>query len=206
LQAQGTLSLDQVFAKMDAVAKTFHSVQADLERTHMTVIVNDKDDASGKFYYVREGKEPRVKMELTKPVKQALLIDKGKLQVYMPNVNQVQQASLEGRQDKVETYMSVGFGQSSQDLKKNFDVTLAGEETVDGRKTTVLDLKPKNSAGFKSVKLWIDQQTWITYQQKVTEASNDYFLLKYTNAKVNANIPDSVFKLDMPKNVNVLKL
>jgi len=48
-QAQGTYTLDQVFAKMDEVAKTFRSAQSDIERTHVTILVNDKDVSSGKF-------------------------------------------------------------------------------------------------------------------------------------------------------------
>ena len=43
LRAQGKFTLDQVFAKMDEVQKTFKSTAADIERTHVTVLVNDKD-------------------------------------------------------------------------------------------------------------------------------------------------------------------
>src|SRR5215468_199179 len=143
-QAQGTYTLEQVYAKMDEVAKTFRSAQADIERTHVTIVVNDKDVSSGKFYYVRKGKEPRVRLDLMKPAIQQLLIDKGKLQIYTPNLKQVQEASLGEHQDKVEMFMSLGFGQSSQDLKKNFTVSLGPEEVIDGRKATVLELKPKN--------------------------------------------------------------
>src|SRR5438132_1508 len=139
IQAQSTFTLDQVFAKMDGVAKDFHSVESDLERTHVTVLVNDKDVSSGKFYYVRQGKEPRVKMELTKPALQKLLIDKGKLQLYEPNINQVKQGSLSGHEDLVETDMLLGCGASDQEWESSFDVSLAGEETVDGRKTTMLE-------------------------------------------------------------------
>jgi len=202
--AQNAFTLDQVFAKLDAVSKTFHSVQADLQRTHVTIIVNDKDVATGKFYYERQGKEPRVKMDLTKP-EEHLLIDKGKWQLYQPGVNQVQQGLLSGHQNQVEMYTSLGFGQSSQELKQNFEISLLPDETVDLRKTTVLELKPRTSKGFKSFRLWIDQQQWITYQLKVTETSNDYFLLKYSNSKLGATIAPSTFDLRLPKNVNVLK-
>src|SRR5262249_41594547 len=173
-QAQGTYTLEQVFAKMDEVAKSFRSTQADIERTHVTVLVNDKDVSSGKFYYVRQGKEPRVRMELMKPAVQELLIDKGKLQIYTPSLKQVQEASLGEHQDKVEMFMSLGFGQSSQDLKKNFTVSLGPEEVIDGRKATVLELKPKNSAMFKLVQMWMDQQKWVSVQIKTTEAGGDY--------------------------------
>jgi outer membrane lipoprotein-sorting protein len=206
LHAQGKITLEQVFAKMDEVSKDFRSTAADIERTHVTVLVNDKDVSSGKFYYVRKGKEPRVKLEVEKPMRQLLLIDKGKLQMYTPNLKQVQEASIGQHQDKVEIFMALGFGQSSQDLKKNFDVTLADEEVIDGKKTSVLDLKPKDTGMFKSVRMWMDQEKWVAVQIKTTEKSGDYGTLKFTNAKVNANIPDSVFDLKLPKDVKVIKM
>ena len=207
VQAQGnSYTLDQIFAKMDEVQKRFRSAAAEIERTHVTVLVNDKDVSSGKFYYTRRGKEPRVKLELTKPAPQYLLIDKGKLQLYMPNLKQVQEASITGHQEKVEMFMALGFGQSSQDLKNNFDVRLKGEDVVNGKKASVLDLKSKNSAMFKSVEMWMDQQKWIAVQIKTTENSGDYMVLKFSNVKLNAGIPDSVFDLKMPKDVRVIKM
>ena len=204
-QAQNTYTLDQVFSKMDEVAKTFRSSQADLERTHVTVIVNDKDVASGKFYYARKGKDPRVKMELLKPIAQSALVDKGKVQLYTPSLKQVQEASLGEHKDALEMFMALAFGTSSEDIKKNFTATLGGEESIDGQKTTILDLKPKNS-GIKSVRMWMDQKRWVAVQIKVTEGSDDYFILKYSNIKLNANIPDSVFQIKLPKDVRVLKM
>jgi outer membrane lipoprotein-sorting protein len=205
-QAQGTYTLDQVFAKMDEVAKTLRSVQSDIDRTHVTILVNDKDVSSGKFYYVRQGKEPRVRLDLTKPAIQQLLIDKGKLQIYTPNLKQVQEASLGQHQDKVEMFMALGFGQSSQDLKKNFAVSVGPDEVVEGRKTTVLELKPNNSSMFKSVQMWMDQQKWVSIQIKTTESSGDYLNLKFYNIKINPRIPESTFILKLPSDVRVLKM
>src|SRR5215471_1660483 len=204
--AQSTYTLEQVFAKMDEVAKTFRSVQSDIERTHVTILVNDKDVSSGKFYYVRQGKEPRVRLDLMKPAIQQLLIDKGKLQIYTPNLKQVQEASLGEHQDKVEMFMALGFGQSSQDLKKNFAVSVGPDEVVEGRKTTVLELKPNNSSMFKSVQMWMDQQKWVSIQIKTTESSGDYLNLKFYNIKINPNIPESTFILKLPSDVRVLKM
>jgi outer membrane lipoprotein-sorting protein len=118
----------------------------------------------------------------------------------------VQEASIGEHQDKVEMFMALGFGQSSQDLKKNFDVGLAGEETLDGKKTAVLELKPKNSALFKSVRMWMDQQKWVAVQIRTTENSGDYMILKFSNVKLNSKISQSVFDLKMPKDVRVIKM
>src|SRR6185369_1800428 len=177
---QGSYTLDQVFAKMDEAAKTFRSAQADIERTHVTVFVNDKDVSSGKFYYVKQGTQPRVKLLLTQPTEQHVLIDKGKLQIYQPKLKQLQEAELGEHQDKVEMFMALGFAQTSQDLKKNFTVSLGPEQMIDGKKTTVLDLKPKNSSMFNSVQLWLDQQKWVSVQIKTTEGSGDYMIAKFS--------------------------
>src|SRR5712692_2490699 len=104
LHAQGEYTLDQVFAKMDDVAKVFRSTTADIERTKVTLIVNDKDVSSGKFYYARSGKEPRVKLELLKPAVQYALVDKGKIQLYTPTLKQVQEASLGQHKEAVEMF------------------------------------------------------------------------------------------------------
>ena len=205
-QAQEKYTLAQIFAKLDELQKDFHSTVADIERTHVTVLVNDKDVSSGKFYYIRRGKEPRVKLEILKPAPQYLLIDKGKLQLYMPNLKQVQEASISGHQDKVEMFMALGFGQSSQDLKNNFDVSLAGDDVVDGKKTSILELTPKSRAMFKSIRMWMDQEKWVAVQLKTTENTGDYMIFKYSNIKMNTNIPDSVFDLKMPKDVHVIKM
>ena len=203
---QNSLTLDEVFSKIDAVSKTFRLVEAAVEQTKVTVIVNDRDVKSGKIYYTKRGEEPRLKLEFTKPQEEFVLIDKGKLQVYTPKIKQVQEASTAGHQDLVQMFLALGFGQTSQDLKKSFDVALAGDEVVDGQKRTVLDLKPKNSGTFQSVRIWLDQKEWHAVQIKTTEKSGDYLIVKYSNIKMNGSIPDSRFKLDLPKDVKVIKL
>jgi outer membrane lipoprotein-sorting protein len=204
LHAQATL--EQTFSKMDDVAKTFRSVDASLERTKVTVLVDEKDVATGRLYYLRVGKEPRLKLDIANP-EQHLLIDKGKGVLYQPKINQVQEFSLGGHANVVDQFMAIGFGQSSADLEKNYQVSFAGEEVVDGKKTAMLDLTPKTAlAGIKTVRLWMDEQKGLSLQVKVVETGGDYALYKYSNIKLNGPIPDSVFDLRLPKNVHVNKL
>ena len=205
-QAQSNYTLEQIFTNLDGVAKSFRSAQADIERTKVTILVNDKDISTGKFYYVRRGKEPRVRMDLIKPALQQLLIDKGKLQIYTPSLKQVQEASITQHQDKVEMFLALGFGQSSQELKQNFTVSLAGQDVVDGKKTSVLELVPKDSKMFSSVRLWLDQQKWVSVQVKTTEKSGDHMTLKFSNVKINSGVSESAFQLKLPKDVFIRKM
>ena len=204
---QSSYTLDQVFAKIDEASKAFKSTEANVQREYTTVIVNETETKTGKFFYTRRGTEPRVKLELVKPDVQYALIDRGKVQFYSPAIKQVQEASIGGDRDTVEMYMALGFGQSSADLKANFDVTLGPDEVVGGQKTSVLNLKPKKpSSPFQMIQLWLDQKDWHSNQIKIVEKSKDYLVIKFTNVKMNAGIPDSRFKLDLPKDVKIIKL
>jgi outer membrane lipoprotein-sorting protein len=48
---------------------------------------------------------------------------------------------------------------------------------------------------FQQIILWIDPARGISAQQQLIEPSGDYRLAKYSNIKVNQNIPNDVFKL-----------
>ena len=52
----------------------------------------------------------------------------------------------------------------------------------------------------------MDQTKWIPIQSQLTEASNDYMIVKFTNIKMNVKIPDSAFDLKMPKDVKTIKM
>jgi len=208
VEAQVTFTLDQVLAKMDEVGKSFKSMQANMERTKVTVIVNDKAQDSGTVYFTRRGQDPRIKLDITKPEEQHMLIDMGKALLYFPKLKQVQEYTLGKNQDKAE-FLLIGFGQSNENIKKFYDASVVGEDVIDGQKTTIPELKPKSvqvKAMFSKIRLWIDQQRWIPVQSMLTEGSGDYMVIKFKNIKMNAKIGDSVFDLKMPKDVRVIKM
>ena len=127
-------TIDQFFAKLNEVARTFRSIEVDLESTHVNVIVDDRDVSSGKLYYSRAGKDFRLKLELVKPAEESVLIDKGKATRYTPKIRQADEYSLGNKANLVEQYMALGFGQSSDELKRNYQVGLVGRRLWTARR------------------------------------------------------------------------
>ena len=128
----------------------------------------------------RRGKDPRIMVDITKPEQQRMLVDQGKALLFFPKLKQVQEYFLGQNQDKAE-FLLIGFGQSNQDIRKVYDTALVGEETINGMKTSILELKPKSvkaSALFSKIRLWMDQTKWIPIQSQLTEASGDYMIVK----------------------------
>jgi outer membrane lipoprotein-sorting protein len=118
--------------------------------------------------------------------------------VYQPKIEQVMEYSAGANHEEFESFLVLGCGGSGQDLKKSFDVTFEGEETIDNIPTAKLQLIPKSEkvrGNFSQITLWIDLDRGISVQQKLLQTQGDYRLAKYSAIKVPAKINNDVFRL-----------
>src|ERR1700723_250234 len=67
---QTNWTLDNVLKQLDAQAADFHSLTADIERTKVTVVVNDKSTQSGKIFVRSDSK---MRIEGTQPDPRTIL-------------------------------------------------------------------------------------------------------------------------------------
>ena len=185
---------------MDRVASDFHSLTADIEQSKYTAVVNDTSTETGQIFVRRDQK---MRIDLTKPDPKTILRTGDSLFIYTPKINRVEEYNLGKHRDIIDQYMRLGFGTKSQDLRKSYDIKLAGEEDVDHKKALLLELMPRSDEVRKQItkiQMWVDENTWLPVQQKFFEASGgDYFLVKYSNMTKNLKIEDSKFKPDWPK-------
>lgn len=210
--------LDSVLKKMDAVAATFKSTQAAFEWDTYEKVIDEVDDyETGVISYRRTGQEIEMMAEvkMAGPSMQSLkaepkfvLYSGGKVRMFQPKIDQVTEVDLGKNHPDFESYVVLGFGGSSQDLQKGFDVTYAGPETVNGVATAKLQLLPKSEKlrnTYKQILLWIDLDKGISVQQQFFQPDGNYRLLKYTNIQVNGKkIPDEVFKLKTTSKTQVV--
>lgn len=201
-------ALEAILKKMDAMAATFRTTQADFEwDTYQRVVDEIADVETGVIYYRRSGKNiemmanvKRVGTSPTdlKPSPKYVLYAGGKIQMYEPKPDQVTEFDLGKNQSEWESYVVLGFGGSGQDLQKNFDVTYEGPETINGIATAKLKLVPKSEKvrnTYSRIFLWIDADRGISVQQQLFTPQDDYKLAKYSSIKINEKIPEDVFKL-----------
>lgn len=205
-QAQAAWTLEAIVKQLDAVAKEFRSLTADLERTKVTVVVNDKSTEAGQILVRRDDK---MRIELTQPDPRTILRNGNELYVYNPKINRVEQYDLGKHRALVDQFLLLGFGTPGSELKKNYLLTFMGQESLDKQKTVVLELTPKSDEVRKQISkihLWIDEATWLPAQQKFFETgSGDYFVIRYTNVARNVKISDGRFKAHWPKHVSKIK-
>ena len=198
-------SLSATLARMDEAAAQFKGLQADVQKTAHTAVMNEDSVDAGTIVVKRpKPNDIRVLFDFKPPNPRQVMIAGVKVDIYYPGNNTVQEYNLGKSRSLVEQFMLLGFGSNSKDLESAYSIRLGGPETVAGQKATRLELIPKSQevlAHLKRVDLWISDAMSIAVQQKLYEPGGDYLLATYTNIKLRANLPDSAVKMDLPKSV-----
>jgi len=198
--------LENILKQLDTQAADFRSLTADLERTKVTVVVNDKSTESGKISVRRDDK---MRIELTQPDPRTILRDGDDFYIYNPKIHRVEEYNLGKKKSLVDQFLLLGFGTPGTELKKSYSITLQGEETLDNRKVVLLELLPKSDDvrnQLSKIQLWFDESTWLPAQQKFYETgSGDYFIIQYKNIARNVRIADSEFKPHWPRGTTHVK-
>jgi outer membrane lipoprotein-sorting protein len=189
--------LDRVLSKMDAAAKNFRTTEASFVWDQYQRVINDTDTQKGKIYFRREGGETQMAAEVVEPDKKYVLYSGGKVQVYQPKIDQVNEYSAGKNRADIESFLVLGFGGSGHDLLKSYDVKYLGSETANGTEAGKLELVPKSArlrGNIARILLWIDP-AGVSVQQQFFEPGGDYRLAKYSQIQINQKLPDNAFKL-----------
>jgi outer membrane lipoprotein-sorting protein len=205
-QGPGKISLDYVLSMMDHAAEDFKSLTAAIDHIKYTAVVKDTSTETGEIF-VR--KDSKIRIDFQTPDPRTIIRNGDNLYIYTPKINRVEEINIGKNSALVDQYLALGFGMRAQNLKKNYEVALSGEEELDGRKAAVLELAPRSDEQRKQISkvvMWVDESSWLPVQEKFLEAgSGDYVLSRYTKVMKNLKLGDGKFKPDWPKGTKVEK-
>jgi len=204
--APSALAADEltvVLSKLDASSTKFKSAQADITSENtQTAPILDTDTQTGTVLFERQNGQLQMALHLKtdngQPAEKDVVYADGLLKFYEPLQKQVTVFKAGKNQVQADTILTVGFGGSGKDLQKNWDVTYAGAEKVDGKTTAKLALVPKDAGmrnNFPKVFLWVDMDTGLALKQQFFDTSGNYRVATYRNVKLNASIPAKAFEL-----------
>ena len=194
--------LDRVLAQMDAAARKFKTTQASLVSDQYQKVINETETQKGKIYFRREGGDIQMAADFAEPDKKYIIYSAGRVQVYQPKIDQVNEYNAGKNRGDIESYLVLGFGGSGQDLLKSYEVKFQGSETISGIAAEKLELIPKSVRlrnNIARILLWIDPARGISVQQQLFEPGGDYRLAKYSDIQINQKLPEDVFKLKTTK-------
>jgi len=190
---------------MDSAATSFRGMTAKIRMISYTAIIKETTEESGTI--TLRSPKPRTVVALIdfeKPDKKSFSFRDKKAQIYLPKINTVQEYDL-GKYDSLLTQgLLIGFGTSSKDLQKNYTISGGTDETIEGLKTSKLELVPTAETirqHITRIELWVGTDTGLPVQEKLYRKSGDYTHIVYSEMKLQSNLTDEQVKLKLPGNV-----
>lgn len=198
-------SPDSVLARMDQAASTFRGMTANITKTSYTAVIQESTEESG-IIRMRSPKPRQVGalIEFDKPAPKSIAFRDKKAQIYLPKINTVQEYDLGKYNDLLTQGLLIGFATPSKDLKKNYAIKVAAEESVAGQKATKLELIPTQDTikqHLNRIELWIGDADGLPVQQKLYQPSGDYTQIQYRDMKLDPSLTEQQVKLNLPANV-----
>jgi outer membrane lipoprotein-sorting protein len=190
--------LQATLAKLDAASKHFTSAQADFKKELYTAAVHDTETQNGKAYFVREQGATQFGILLLKPdgkTERIAKYENGTIRDFNAKDSCVD--TLHAAPNKIETFLTLGFGGSGKDLAKSWQITDLGPEKIDGVVTEKLDLvplAPDVKSNVKRVTLWVDLDRDVSLQQIFYLPTRDTQTAHYFNIQLNKKIDAKPFE------------
>jgi len=198
-------SADEVLARMDKAAPSFHAMVAQVKMTTHTAIINDTNTESGTFKMQRlKGQDVRAVLDFSGQTDARQIGFLGKIvRIYYPKLNSYQDYDLGKNTDVLNQFLLLGFGSSGKDLAAAYTVTAEGQEKIGGRETTKLALTPKNpevSKRLSKIEIWIPLDAAYPVQQQFYEPSGNYRIVAYSDINLHPAIKGKL-ELKLPSGV-----
>ena len=204
--AQGGTHLDQVLAAMDASSAKFRSAEAEFQWDFFERVVKSTSSQTGTIYFERAGRGTEMGAKIVQPAPKVLSYKGAMLQVFDPVADTLIRIAAKNNQGQYESFLTLGFGGSGSDLKKQWTVTDGSTETVDGVSCAKLDLvsmDPNVKAMFTHVTIWVDLTRDVLLKQMFFTPSDDVRTAYYRKIKYNAKVDASVYAIKTDKKTSV---
>ena len=197
-------TLSEILSKMDQSAASFNSMSGNVRKLTHTHVIDDNSEESGTIMLKKAKPGLEVLVHFTKPDPRSITLQGKKAEMYYPKLKTVQEYNLAQHSDIVDQFMLVGFGTSGRELAANYDIKVAGEESVAGRPAVKLELTPKSAARrekLRQLDLWVADNGAYPVQQKFLQPSGDYTTFTYSDVKLNTQLAADALKLKLPPGV-----
>lgn len=201
-------TLEAILARMDHAAKEFQAVSTDYQQVDYTAALKDLSSPENATLRIKRNKAAvSAILVFDEHNPHTVVIKGGKAYMYYPAAKTEQVYDVGKFGAMLDQYILLAFGTSGAELRKNFEVKLAGTETVDSKNVSKIELKPKGGESKKiitKIELWIPEGESSAIREKVTKDSDDYWLVSYSNINLKARVDDSAFDLKLPKDTKIV--
>jgi outer membrane lipoprotein carrier protein len=192
--------LQAVIERFDAAQARIQRISANFSEVKTIALLREPVIQSGQFFHTKPDK---FLWEYTHPERKLLMLNGKNIIGYYP---------AQKRAEEIRTRFSkrivkyLGLGSVLQDLADECQMSLSGENDLEG--TDLLILTPKKRRIKKrlaEIRIWMDREISLPRQMEYLEADGDKTLFTFSRIEVNPEISLSKYEITYPEDVEVTK-
>jgi len=143
-------------------------------------------------------------LQFHKPYGQKIISNGKTMWIYIPSMNVVAKQDLESNSSFFSSNTKKGLDRLFSKYHYRFDSKEQPAVQKDGKKYYTLFLKQKESKnGYRTLKLWISESYFIVKAIGKT-SSGKTIEISFSNLKKNIDLPNGIFKFDIPARARVI--
>lgn len=187
---------------LERVERTYagvSSMQADFVQDLRVPLLGTSQRSSGKLYQRRPD---RFLMKFSEPAGDVIVADGRSFWMYYPSsdAKQVMKTSIAQGTQQVDLHQ-----QFLSNPTARYNGTLDGTETVDGHRTHVLTLVPKQQSPVRRLRIWVDAEDYSVRRFEMTEENESVRRIELRNLRRNVQLPDGLFAFSPPRGAQVFE-
>ena len=189
---------DSALDRAVAAYRNVHTLRATFDQSLTNPITGRASQAKGELLVKRPG---RISVRFTEPSGDRIVSDGKYVWIYLPTSAPGQ--VIRGQADAAQ---GTGMDVSTELLtapRMKFDVADGGAASVGTRATHIVTLTPRTARNYTKARLWIDNADGVVRQLELTENSGVVRTVTFRTIQLNASVPASAFKFEVPKGVKV---
>ena len=210
LDTVSAIAVEEITANFKKKYVKTRNFSADFEQT--TFVAGQKRVAKGKLNFQKPNLMRQRYSDPNNPENMTqLIVSDGKtLWSYTPLINQATRQEL--LQDDNRMELLPGFGQSLENVEKNYSLNLAEDKLAEKQGVHKVELIPKMQdenadSVFDVLQVWVRDKDSIPVQFMYKDSKNKITLvLSFKNVKINESLDESTFKFEVPKGVQVITI
>ncbi|HXI12279.1 MAG TPA: outer membrane lipoprotein carrier protein LolA [Thermoanaerobaculia bacterium] len=191
-------TLETVLKKVIDQQKKTMSLEAEFRQEKTLALLAQPEISTGTFSFAKPN---QVLWVYQAPRKLQLLVSKGWLTTYYPDLNKAERLEVKRFEDRIFKYM--GATGTIEELARYFDFTFTDTK---GQPSYRLELSPKTKIVAKRVRkitIWIDRSSYLTNRFEYVEGDGDITKYDFTNIRLNQKIEPTRFTLNLPATVKM---
>ena len=200
-------SLDEILEQVENANSRLKTMDADIKYSRVISLLDSEEVSLG---YLQYKKPKKLNLNFFPPRNEINVIDGTYIWIYHLEEKQVEKYEIGGDTDSPQgmDIFGLGYEYTTEKVKEDYIITLIDDIATEEEALYHIELIPKDTfdTEYDRILLWIREGLWLPVQYQMFESDGEIInTIELSNIQINRDIPDEIFVLDLPDDVEVLE-